>query len=230
MLSSATYRQASHAPEGDAAVWEQGIKVDPENRLLWHMRRQRLEGEAIRDCMLAAADRLSPRTGGPGVMPPLPEELVSTLLRDHWTPSPDEEDHRRRSVYLFARRNLRYPLFEAFDRPEAATSCPRRTRSTIAPQSLLLLNSEFSLQCAQDLTRFVQQHGGDKPPSCVELLYRRVLGRQPTTAEQASAEAFLYASIERQRQLAGRNEHELSKSLTLLALAMFNLNEFVYVD
>ncbi len=230
ILSSATYRQASHASEGDFAIWEQDLKRDPENRLLWHMRRQRLEGEAIRDCMLAAADRLSPRTGGPGVMPPLPAELVSTLLRDHWTPSPDEEDHRRRSVYLFARRNLRYPLFEAFDRPEAATSCPRRTRSTIAPQSLLLLNSEFSLQCAQDLTRFVQARVGDKPDACVELLYLRLLGRMPSTAEQAHAEAFLYASVERQRISESAGQDQLSKSLTLLALAMFNLNEFVYVD
>jgi hypothetical protein len=180
--------------------------------------------------MLAASDRLSPRHGGPGVRPPLPEELTATLLKDQWLPSPDEEDHRRRSIYLFARRNLRYPLFEAFDRPEAATSCPRRTRSTTAPQSLFLLNSDFSLRCARDLAEYVCGRRGDEPAACVELLYRRALGRKPTIGEQAAGEAFLYAAVERRRALAGKSEQELSTPLSLLALTMFNLNEFIYVD
>jgi len=233
LLSSATYRQASRLT-GDHAdakeQWEATLQADPENRWLGRMRRRRLEGEAIRDCMLAASDRLSPRHGGPGVRPPLPEELTATLLKDQWLPSPDEEDHRRRSIYLFARRNLRYPLFEAFDRPEAATSCPRRTRSTIAPQSLFLLNSDFSLRCARDLAEYVRGRRGDEPAACVELLYRRALGRRPTNGEQAAGEAFLYAAVERRRALAGKSEQELSTPLSLLALTMFNLNEFIYVD
>src|SRR6185295_19335270 len=99
----------------------------------------------IRDAMLAVSGNLSTHRGGPGVMPPLPAELVETLLKDQWKPSGNPEDAARRSIYLFARRNLRFPVFEAFDRPDANASCAKRILSTTAPQSLLMLNSEFSL-------------------------------------------------------------------------------------
>src|SRR5205814_6873010 len=114
-------------------------RLDPDNRLLARMNRKRMEGEAIRDAMLSAAGRLSLRRGGPGVRPPLPAEVAATLLNTkQWIVSPDAEDHRRRSIYLFVRRNLRYPLFDAFDRPDTNASCPRRHPSTLPPQSLIL--------------------------------------------------------------------------------------------
>jgi hypothetical protein len=194
-------------------------QVDPENRLLWRANRQRLEGEAIRDCMLAAAERLSPRTGGPGVRPPLPEELTITLLKDQWIPSPDEEDHRRRSIYLFARRNLRFPIFEAFDRPETNASCPVRGQSTIAPQALLLLNSEFSFVAASDLAKYVRTHVGDDRNAQINLVYRRTLSRAPTQAQLARAREFLT-----------EQDGGPADSLALLCLAVFNTNEFIYVD
>jgi hypothetical protein len=152
-------------------------------------------------------------------MPPLPEELTTTLLKDHWKPSPDEEDHRRRSVYIFARRNLRFPIFEAFDRPESTASCPQREQSTIAPQALLLLNSEFSLTAAKDLADFVRNRAGNDQDAQVDLVYRRALGRAPTTSQLARARTFL-------EERAGSS----ADSLALLCLAVFNSNEFVYVD
>ena len=102
--------------------------MDPENRLLARFQRRRLDGEAIRDAMLHAANMLNHKRGGPGMMPPLPKELVATLLKKQWEVSPNVADHFRRSVYIFARRNLRYPIFEAFERPDANTSCPPRSR------------------------------------------------------------------------------------------------------
>jgi hypothetical protein len=169
--------------------------------------------------MLAAADRLSPRTGGPGVMPPLPEELTNTLLKDQWKPSPDEEDHRRRSIYIFARRNLRFPIFEAFDRPDTNASCPLRGQSTIAPQALLLLNSEFSFASARDLAEYVRRRAGENRDAQINLVYRRTLGRTPTQAQLARAQEFL----------ADRDSPS-ADSLALLCLAVFNTNEFVYID
>ncbi|MBI3864340.1 MAG: DUF1549 domain-containing protein [Planctomycetia bacterium] len=175
IVRSSVYRQVSFpsGAEGPgsgsaaaAASWAKSRQADPDNRWLARMNRQRLEGESIRDTMLAAAGRLSPRRGGPGVRPPLPPEVTATLLANQWKVSPDAEDHRRRSIYLFVRRNVRYPLFEAFDRPDTNASCPRRNRSTIAPQALILLNSEFSLIAARDLAGFVLAGAGDCRP-CV---------------------------------------------------------------
>jgi hypothetical protein len=250
LLSSATYRQASRLSDASDSddlqraareAWERAAQKDPENRLLWRARRQRLEGEAIRDCLLAVAGQLSPRAGGPGVRPPLPAELVGTLLRDQWNPSPDEVDHRRRSVYLFARRNLRYPLFEVFDRPDTNASCPRRARSTIAPQALTLLNSGFSWSCARDLAALVQERAGSDPAACVDLAYRRALGRPPSAAEQQRARRFLAEQADRRRATPGAQaalseepragEDPLAvKALALLCLGLVNTNEFVYVD
>jgi len=224
LVTSATYRQASQAasPEWPAdvtasahAAWERSRATDPENELLARMDHRRLEGEAIRDAMLAAADGLNARRGGPGVLPPLPEELVHTLLnQSQWQVSPDEQDHRRRSIYLFARRNLRYPFFEAFDRPDALSSCPRRDRSTTAPQALYLLNSEFSLAQARRLAGDLIARA-DGVDGRIALGYRRLLSREPTADELAVAREFL------------SNE---AAALVEFCLAMFNLNEFVYVD
>jgi hypothetical protein len=253
LFTSSVYRQASKAVSAEwsedirqaaATRWQQARQIDPENRLLARMSRQRLDGEAIRDAMLGAADRLSCRRGGPGVRPPLPPEVASTLLNPtHWVVSPDETDHRRRSIYLFVRRNLRYPLFEAFDRPDTNASCPRRNRSTIAPQALTLLNSEFSLAAARDLAGFVLEHADGTPDKQVPLVYRRTLGRLPSTAERDLAVRFVVDQTEKLKasnrptaELAlpssmpdGADPHTAA-ALTDFCLALFNLNEFVYVD
>ncbi|HJQ80571.1 MAG TPA: DUF1553 domain-containing protein, partial [Lacipirellulaceae bacterium] len=223
MLTSATYRQASRPPAdaspADLARWQAASGIDPENRLLWRAERQRLEGEVIRDCMLAAADRLSPRKGGIGVMPDLPDELTITLLKDQWKPAPDEEDHRRRSIYIFARRNLRFPIFEAFDRPDTNASCAARNQTTIAPQALFLLNSEFSLDAARSLAKFVRDRASNDSSAQIDLLYRRILGREPTPTQKTRAQSFLKEQA-----------NDWSNPLALLCLAVFNSNEFVYVD
>ncbi len=222
ILTSATYRQASRstvdAPPAELARWQAATEFDPDNRLLWRALRQRLEGEVIRDTMLAAADRLSQRKGGRGVMPDLPDELTITLLKDQWKASPDEEDHRRRSIYIFARRNLRLPLFEAFDRPDTNASCAARTQTTIAPQALLLLNSEFSLSAARGLAEFVRARAAEQNLQ-IDLVYRRALGRAPTDTQRSRAQSFL----DKEADASG-------DPLTLLCLAVFNSNEFVYVD
>jgi Protein of unknown function (DUF1553)/Protein of unknown function (DUF1549) len=247
IVTSAVYRQASRPPTMAGgppdANWQKARQVDPDNRWLSRMNRQRLEGEAIRDALLAASDRISPRRGGPGIRAPLPAEVASTLLHNQWKVSPDAEDHRRRSIYLFVRRNLRYPLFEAFDRPDTNASCPRRNRSTIAPQALILLNSEFSLAAARDLAGAILLQAAANPETWISQAYQRVLGRLPNREEQNFAAQFLDRETA-QIKASGRAVSALAipanlpetvepfraAALTDFCLALFNLNEFVYVD
>ncbi len=252
IVRSSVYRQASQPACAEwtieqqasaAASWTRSRQADPENRLLARRNRQRLEGEAIRDAMLAAAERLSSRRGGAGVRPPLPAEVTSTLLANQWKVSPDPEDHRRRSIYLFVRRNLRYPLFEAFDRPDTNASCPRRNRSTIAPQALILLNSAFSLAAARDLAGFLLASTGPDGGRQVAGAYLRILGRNPAPDEAAMGLRFLEQQSETLKASgrtgeglalptplpAGADVHRAA-ALTDFCLALFNLNEFVYVD
>ncbi|MCE9606365.1 MAG: DUF1549 and DUF1553 domain-containing protein [Planctomycetia bacterium] len=205
LVTSSVYRQAG----AKSAAKDQG------NRLLSHYPRRRLDGEELRDAMLAISGRLNRQGGGPGVMPPLPKELLSAIRKDHWKTSPNEADHRRRSIYLFVRRNLRLPMLDAFDRPDTIASCPKRNHSTTAPQALVLLNSEFALQAAADSAAKLQEDAPREVQRQIETLYLACLGRRPSDAEVVDAQALVASN---------------GAGLADLCLALFNLNEFAYVD
>ncbi len=203
MLLSATYQQSSVAPP-------EALKKDRDNRQFSRMNRLRLEGEIIRDSLLVLSGRLNRTMGGPGVFPPIPAEALRGARG--WQASPDPRDHGRRSVYIFARRNLRFPFLEAFDLPDSNLSCPKRERSTTAPQALALLNDEDVVAAARGLAaRLMKEAQSDEER--IILAYRHVLGRRPADKERLLALAFL-------------REAPLSE----LCRALFNLNEFVYVD
>jgi Protein of unknown function (DUF1553) len=220
--------------------------LDEDNALYGRYPRRRLEGEAIRDAMLAAAGLLTSERGGPGVLPPLPEELVGTLLKGQWTASKREADHYKRSVYVFARRNLRYPIFEAFDRPDGNASCPIRNRSTTAPQSLQLFNSEFSLLAARHLAGKIlssEEPQDQRTKEQIERLYQIALSRRPSDAEVATLEKFLAQQRERlakenrpARELAlpipspEATNLDAAAALVDASLAVLNASEFIYFD
>lgn len=216
MLSSATYRQASR---GIGAEWQAKLEADPGNELYARSHRRRLDGESIRDAMLHISGRLNRKTGGPGVRPPLPPEVAVTLLKKQWPVTKDASEHYRRSIYLFARRNLRYPMFDVFDRPDALASCAERNVSTTAPQSLTLFNSEFSLSRSRDLAQSIFNQTRPDTGSMITEAYRRVLGRRPSSRELTIGQSFL-----RSRQT------DPVAGLTDYCLALFNLNEFLYID
>jgi len=205
IVLSAVYRQAGAKSE----------ESDLSNRMLSHFPRRRLDGEELRDALLAISGRLNRKAGGPGVMPPLPKELLAAIRKDHWKTSPDEADHRRRSIYLFVRRNLRLPMLDAFDRPDTIASCPKRGRSTTAPQALVMLNSEFVQQAAMDSAEKLREVAPQNVQRQIEALYLASLGRRPTETEILDSQA-----------LVASNETGLAD----LCLALFNLNEFAYVD
>ncbi|WP_406693867.1 DUF1549 and DUF1553 domain-containing protein [Singulisphaera sp. Ch08] len=210
MLTSATYRQSSR---NDPTAFQ----ADPENSLLWRHARQRLDGEAIRDALLAVSNQLNRELGGPCVFPELPAEL--TKLSSHgavWPVSRNREDQNRRSLYVFVRRNLRYPFFEAFDRPDTNASCPVRSVTTIAPQALSLMNSKLALDAARGLASRIARDAGPNPDARIGLAYRLALGRTPRPEESELARRFLGP--------------ETKESLTGFCLALLNVNEFVYVD
>ena len=102
----------------------------------------------------------------------------------------DDPSTWRRSLYVYSKRSIRYPLFETFDQPNLINSCDRRNRSTIAPQALLLMNNNFVLTEAESLPTFAAR-GGRRPRAQVERAYRLALGRAPTAFERAKAVEFI---------------------------------------
>ena len=135
MLSTA-YRQSSIRSE-------RALAVDSENRLLSHFPLQRLDAEVIRDRLLLAAGRLDRTQFGPPV--PVTEDFVGQVL--------PENNSARRSIYLQVRRSKPVSFLAAFDAPVMTVNCERRVQSTTAPQSLVLMNSEFVLSQAEEMAK-----------------------------------------------------------------------------
>ncbi len=209
ILSSSTYRQSTRSP-----IVETALKLDPENRLLWRFGQRRLSAEEIRDAMLAVSGKLNPRISGPSVMVPVDKELVGLLYKPaQWEVARSADEHHRRSIYLIAKRNLRLPFMEAFDQPALLTSCGRRESSTHAPQALEMLNGRLSNELAAAFAERLERETGGSRRKIIDRAYWLAVGREPSSSERALASAFLQ-----------------EQPLNEFALALFNLNAFMYVQ
>ncbi len=241
MLLSNTYQMSSKL---DPIA----IKADPYNALLWRMNRIRLEGEPLRDSILAVSGRLNPAMGGPSVYPKVSDEVLSTGSTHKWGAS-SEADGLRRTIYVFQRRSLVLPIVEAFDGADMTNTCPRRSATTIAPQALALFNGDFTRTEAKFFAERVTKDAGDDAAKQIERAYQIALCRRPTAAQKQAALDFL----SRQAQLHLDTTHQASKGASVqqagfnapdaktqkeaarAALADFchvliNTNEFIYLD
>lgn len=221
IVMSATYRQAGAVQSSPPALTP-AAHTETQTALYAHFPRRRLTGEELRDALLMAAGRLNLKTYGASVRLPLPPEVSGTLLKNQSQVTPELAEHDRRSIYVFARRNLRYPLFDLFDRPDALMTCGRRNESTTAPQSLMLFNSAFSLSMAQSLAELLTATAGSQPEAVVNAAVLRCFARVPTPDELALGKRFL----ERQTSLTST----LDEAITDYCLALFNTNAFLYID
>ena len=234
MMLSETYRQASDFAN------ETCLRVDPENRLLWRMNRRRLEAEALWDSIHAVSGSLVLKVGGRPVMPPLSEdELAAMRDRWQWVVSANPLDHTRRGMYIITRRNFPFPMFEAFDAPVNAVSCPSRDVTTVAPQALWFLNSDTSFREAQRLAARGLVEGGGDPDRWLDRVWNLAIGRGPTPEEASESRDFL-ARLEAGSQDAqpladapealAKTAPSRATALATFCLTLFNLNEFTYID
>lgn len=224
IVLSAAYRQGT-------TYNPQSAKVDPENRLLWRRRPRRIESESFRDAMLAVAGTLNSEMYGPAFKPPIQPEAM--LARNVQNPYPmdakDAPETRRRTVYMFHKRVVPYPLLQVFDAPDASTSCGRRNITTVPTQALALLNDPFLRLRATEFATRIQTEGGSDPAAQVQFAYRLALGRMPSAKELNASVRFI------ERQSAARRQREKGEEAKRLALTdfaqvIFGLNEFIYVD
>jgi hypothetical protein len=232
IMTSAVYLQEnSPASSSRAALC---ARVDPENRLLWRRRPQRIEVEALRDSMLAVSGTLNPQMGGPSVKAPIaPEAIQARNMKDPYPKDlKDTAATRRRSIYIFHKRVVQQPLMQAFDGPDAQASCGRRENTTVAPQALALLNDPFIRGRAVDFAARVSTESGSDVERQVRTAWRLALGRQPGKPELRDATRFVQSQIE-QRSARDHTQQESEVQLRALAdfcQALFAMNEFIYVD
>ncbi|MSR53619.1 MAG: DUF1553 domain-containing protein [Gemmataceae bacterium] len=203
------------------AAYQQGTtfnkdssRSDPENELLWRMNRRRLDGESLRDAILSVSGSLNAKAAGPSIYPDLPAEVKSGA----WPVSTDQSERNRRSVYVYVKRNLRYPLFAAFDAPDRNEACSRRFETTTAPQALMMLNEKLYMEKGKLFAERVTRLAGSDPDKALEQAYLLAFTRRPTSEERETGLKFL------------RSQSNPSESLAEYCHALLNLNEFLYVD
>ena len=208
IMQSEAYRMASDDIEANR-------KVDGDNRLVWRMPRRRVEGEVIRDAVLAVAGTLDRSVGGPAVFPYIDPVLFQSSSKRTWNgKAVNDPSTYRRSVYVFSKRTIPLPMLETFDRPDTMSSCARRNRSTIAPQALILMNNEFIGTQAKHFAQRLEKEAGADTSAQVKLAYELALARPPRPDEVSKAVAFIQS---------------YPQGLVDFSHALFNINEFVYI-
>ncbi len=185
LVLTRVYQMSSHA---DAVA----VSQDPKN-LLWHHRPpKRLEGETIRDALLAISDRLDNSLFGP----PVPIHLTSFMDGRGRPPSSGPMDgNGRRSIYVAVRRNFLSPFMLTFDMPVPFSTMGRRNVSNVPAQALILMNDPLVVdQAKQWAERAAEIHPGDgesAQQARLDWMYETAFSRQPSEAERRAAMSFL---------------------------------------
>lgn len=184
MVLSRTYRQSSE-------FTVQAQKMDPDNRLLSHMNRKRLDAECLRDAMLMAAGTLNPTFGGLNVPDAKAVDANDQKIQnlEYGFAFADT----RRSVYTAAFRNVRHPLFEVFDFADINQPIGQRTTSTVATQALYLMNNQEVITQARAAADFVVRSRAEDDDR-LSLAYQRSLSRLPSQEERKLTVDYLHRS------------------------------------
>jgi hypothetical protein len=209
---------------------------DPENALLWRVHYRRLEVEAIRDAMLSVTGQLNRTMYGPSMYPQVPKEALSGHSDPDkiWMPFKEREASRR-TAYAFLKRSLVVPLLEVLDLCDTARTAAQRVVTTVAPQALTLMNSDFVNRQARFFAARLVKEVGTVPARQVERAYRLALCRPPTNTERTAMLRFLDEAEKLAQESAPRGKplaEEAARQAALVQMCrvLFNLNEFVYTD
>jgi hypothetical protein len=234
IVTSGTYRQSSVISEtvngdqsesaprlgADALITDSPITdysasaaaIDADNRLLWRMNRRKLEAEAVRDAMLFVAGRLDPAMGGPSFQDFVidkPEHSPHYLYDQH---DPDDAQAQRRTIYRFLVRSQPQPFMAALDCADPSIQVATRNESVTALQSLALLNNALVISLSKHFATRLESETGPISEKTTRAFYLAI-GRPPTDGEATQLSHFA-------------EEHGLEN----LCRALFNLNEFAFVD
>jgi len=208
IVTSATYRQSSHA-RPDVA------EIDPENALLARQSRLRLPAESIRDSALQAAGLLNTKIGGPSVRPPQPKGVAELVYGNSgkWVESTGPDKYRR-GLYTFFQRTAPYPMLANFDAPDMTVACSRRRTSNTPLQALNLLNDPVYYEAAQALAWRVEHEGPASIEGKIHYAFELAVSRKANDRELARLKRFL-------------DEQPAATAWVSLARVVLNTDEFI---
>ena len=222
IVTSTAYRQFS-------ARNSRGDERDRDNRLYWHKPIERLDAEAIRDTILSVSGALNRSMFGPPV-PVRPDVHGQIIVGEDKTQGDNKMpvevslngQEFRRSVYVQVRRSRPLAMLHAFDAPVMEVNCDKRQSSTVATQSLMLMNSQFILDQAAIFARRLHKEAADDRGR-ITRAWQLAFNRNPSDHELADALQFLSTQAEAKPK-------EALQPLTDLCQALLSSNEFLYVD
>jgi len=244
LMTSYAYRQQVRLDARQA-------EADPDNILYGGARLRRLEAEAVRDAVLAVSGKLNPKPFGepvPVMADPAGQWIVGIENLDAGRPLaviPLNGEEFRRSVFIQARRTRPLAVLDTFDLPRMEPNCEARESSTVAPQSLMLMNNEFILEQAEHFARRVHGEVGDDVQEQIRRAWHLALGRAPQPGELSDAAEFLKqqtadfeanASIRKRNPTADKNVYQPGllepklQALAGLCQLLVSSNEFLYVE
>jgi hypothetical protein len=209
LLTSAAWRQSGLGGLSET-LQSRGGQKDPENRLLWHFPRQRLEAEMVRDAVLSVSGRLDSAVGG---------SLVN-WKNDEYAPADEiSASAVRRSVYLPIVRDRVYDVFTLFDFANPSVGTAKRIPTVVSHQSLFFLNSPLVKESARS---WMSEWIRESPPERVRRAYERAFGRLPTPGETERSLEFV-AKLQ-----SGRQGDAERSAWSAWCQMLFAANEFVY--
>lgn len=210
IVTSETWKQTTLA--------DQGIAMDPDNRLLWKANRQRLTGEAMRDTILSLSGKLDLTSGGPPAVQ-FNSRGDATFMSGGNPPyldyagfDPDAPAAHRRAIYRFVFRTVPDPLMSALDCPDGSTPTPSRMESNTAQQALAMLNDTFTIRQCQHIAARLSAASSTSTDQ-IKSAFRLILLREATDSEIQSFANYT-------------DQHGLANACQLL----LNSNAFFYLD
>ena len=237
MVLSTTYRQSSRS---DAS-----LRIDPDGRFFGRFKMQRLDAETLRDTMLAAAGTLNPSSFGPPVS--IGRDPVGRIVvgkeqlnanRDVTKVEPSGPEDFRRSIYVQVRRKTPLTVLETFDAPTMQPNCELRTRTTVAPQSLMMMNDTFVLDAARSLATRLRADLPDDTRAQIVNAWRILFSRAPQEADVQRALAHIAGQTEAVRSYHHGIQHAKNapapdpqlEALASYCQVLFSSNRFLYVE
>ncbi len=241
MMTSTTYRQSSRH--------EASLRADPENRFYGRMKLRRLDAEALRDSILAVSGKLNSTQFGPpvAVARDTAGRVVTGAQQTDSNGDPTGVERLggsefRRSIYVQMRRSRPLTVLDTFDLPVMSPNCDARAVTTVAPQSLMLMNDVFVVTQSQYLAERLRQEAPGDLRAQITRAWRQLYGANPTEAEMRDSLTFLAEQTETIRARAATTADSARKdkppappdiplqSLASLCQVLMSGNRFLYVD
>jgi len=236
LMLSAAYRQSSvHNAAHDT--------VDPDNHLYGRKNMTRLDAESLRDSILVASGRFNNQMLGPSV--PVMENDVGQFVIgiDKKNGENRQTEHiplngqeYRRSVYVQVRRSRPVGMLDTFDAPRMEPNCEQRSSSTVAPQSLMLMNSDFVVGQSEDFARRVISEAGEDKTVHIVRAWEIALSKPPSPDDITRATTFIEAQTEhfssdtKEEAAKKKSMPPYEQALATYCQALLSANRFLYID